>query len=158
MWGNQCSWKQYSTIADISTSEFPQPHAQWSTTGTIWAANPSGWMNAEIFESWLDHFIKHSHSAKDNPTLLIINNHVSHVLLAVIAKAKENGVVLLTFPPHTSHTLQPLDITVYGPLKKYFHTACNDWMLSNPGKLITIYEVAQCLSKSYPRALKPENI
>ena len=126
--------------------------------GTIGAANLSGWMDAEIFESWLDHFIKHSHSTKDNPTLLIMDNHVSHVSLAVIDKAKENGVVLLTFPPHTSHKLQPLDRTVYGPLKKYLHTACNDWMLSNPGKLITIYEVAQSLGKSYPRALKPENI
>ena len=57
-------------------------------SGTIGAANPSGWMNADIFEPWLDHFIKHSHSTKDNPTLLIMDNHVSHVSLAVIDKAK----------------------------------------------------------------------
>ena len=34
-------------FADISTSEFAQPHAQWSTTGDLGAANRSGWMNAE---------------------------------------------------------------------------------------------------------------
>ena len=126
--------------------------------GTIGAANPSGWINAELFESWLDHFITHSQSTKDSPTLLIMDNHTSHISVAVIDKAKANGVVLLTFPPHTSHKLQPLDRTVYGPLKKYFHEACNDWMLSNHGKLITIYEMAQCLGKSFPRAFKPENI
>ena len=126
--------------------------------GTIGAANPSGWINAELFESWLDHFITQSQSTKDSPKLLIMDNHTSHISVAVIDKAKANGLVLLAFPPHTSHKLQPLDRTEYGPLKKYFHVACNDWMLSNHGKLITIYEVAQCLGKSFPRAFKPENI
>ena len=44
VWSNQCRWKQYSTIADISTSEFPQPHAQWSTTGDHWGSE-SQWMD-----------------------------------------------------------------------------------------------------------------
>ena len=87
-----------------------------------------------------------------------MGNHTSHISVAVIDKAKANGVVLLTSPPHTSHKLQPLDRTEYGPLKKYFHVACNEWMLSNHGKLITIYEVAQCIGKSFPRAFKPKNI
>jgi hypothetical protein len=30
---------------------------------------------------------------------------------------KENGIVMLTLPPHTLHKLQPLDRTVFGPYK-----------------------------------------
>ena len=44
-------------------------------TGTIGAANPSGWINSSIFETWLHHFIDHSNSIKDNPTLLVMDNH-----------------------------------------------------------------------------------
>ena len=76
----------------------------------------------------------------------------------MIDKAKENGVVLVIFPPHTNHKLQPLDKTVNGPLKTFFNTSCNYWQLSNPGKPITIYEIAQCLGKSYPRAFTSQNI
>ncbi len=41
------------------------------------------------------------------------------ISLKAVTTAKENGVVMLTLPPHTSHRSQPLDKTVYGPLKTY---------------------------------------
>ena len=47
---------------------------------------------------------------------------------------KNNGVVILSFPPHCSHELQPLDRSVYGPLKKYVNSFCDSWMRNNPGK------------------------
>jgi hypothetical protein len=69
--------------------------------------------------------------------LLISDNHESHLSVTAINVAKENGIVMLTLSPHTSHKLQPLDRTVFGPYKAY--NACfNDWMLSNPGKPVTI--------------------
>ena len=126
--------------------------------GSLGLANPSGWMNGEIFLTWVDHFIKHSNSSLENPSLLLMDNHCSHVTIQAIDKAKEHGITLLTFPPHTSHKLQPLDRTVYGPLKRYYNTACNDWQLANPGRPITIHDIGQCLGKAFPRAFTPENI
>ena len=142
---------------------FPRVHfrehmLKGSPPGTKGAANPSGWMSSEIFETWLDHFIEHSQSTQERPTLLLLDNHATHISISIIDKAKANGVVLLTFPPHTSHKLQPLDRTVYGPLKTYFNVAMNDYQLSHPGKTVTIYEIAECLGKAYPRAFTPENI
>ncbi|KAJ8869936.1 hypothetical protein PR048_028947 [Dryococelus australis] len=37
--------------------------------------------------------------------------------------AKENNVLLLSFVPHTTHKMQPLDIGVYMPLKLCFEQA-----------------------------------
>ena len=65
---------------------------------------------------------------------------------------------MLTLPPHCSHTLQPLDRTVYGPLKKFYNVACNAWQLRHPGQTITIYDVAENLGSSYPQAFTPGNI
>jgi DDE superfamily endonuclease len=94
----------------------------------------------------------------NSPVLLLMDNHDSHVSLPAIQYAKENGIIMLTFPPHCSHKLQPLDRSVYGPMKKYYNTACDAWMLANPGKPMTIYDVAGRLGHAFPLAMTPINI
>ncbi|KAJ8967715.1 hypothetical protein NQ314_002661 [Rhamnusium bicolor] len=66
--------------------------------------------------------------------------------------------MLLSLPPHTSGKLQPLDKAVYKSLKSNFNIACNDWMVMNPGKTITIYEIAGLLGIAFPKAFTPANI
>ena len=87
-----------------------------------------------------------------------MDNHDSHVSVPVIDYAKKNGIIMLTFPPHCSHKLQPLDRSVYGPLKRYYNTACDAWMLENPGKPMTIYDVAGRVGRAFPLAMTPTNI
>ena len=55
--------------------------------------------------------------------LVILDNHESHIFLCTIDEAKANGIVLLIIPPHTSHRLQPLDKTVFGPFKASYNLA-----------------------------------
>jgi hypothetical protein len=127
-------------------------------TGTVGAANPTGWTSSEIFLQWMKHFIENTRATKEKPVLLLLDNHESHVSIAAIDLAKENGVVLLTFPPHCSHKLQPLDVSVYGPLKRYFGDACNSWQLANPAKTLTIYNMAELLGTTFGRAMTAPNI
>lgn len=112
----------------------------------------------DLFIQYLDHFIQYVKPSKDNPVLLILDNHETHISVACIDKAKESGVVMLTFPPHTSHKLQPLDRTVFGPFKMYYNVAVNEWMLSNPGKPLTIYIIAQVCGRAYLQAFTAKNI
>lgn len=126
--------------------------------GTDGAANSSGWMNASIFVNYLKHFVKYSKCSKENPNVIICDNHESHISIESLNYAKNNGIYLLTIPPHTSHKLQPLDRTIFGPLKSYFNTACDDWMGAHPGRPLTIYDVAGCLGKAYPNAMTPRSI
>ena len=81
--------------------------------GTGGACNPSGWMNAEIFVQYLNHFVRHTRCSKDNKVLLLLDNHESHVSIDAINFARDNGIVMLTFPPHCSHRLQPLDLCIW---------------------------------------------
>lgn len=126
--------------------------------GSVGTANPSGYICGEIFLQWLEHFIKYSRPSSQKPALLIMDNHDSHLTIKAIELAKTNGVHMLTFPPHCSHKMQPLDLSVYGPLKRYFASACNSWQLSHPGRTITIYEIASLLGQAYPRAFTIDNI
>ena len=50
--------------------------------------------------------------------ILFMDGHASHINLELIALARERGVILFCLPSHTTHVLQPLDVGVYGPLKR----------------------------------------
>ena len=72
-----------------------------SAAGSIGHSTKSGWMNEEAFTIYLEHFIRHTNCSIDHPVLLILDNHKSHISLKAVTTSKENGVVMLTLPPHT---------------------------------------------------------
>ena len=60
--------------------------------------------------------------------------------------------------PLPLHRLQPLDVSVYGPLKKHYSAAVNKWNLSHPGRRITIYDLPACFARSFYKAFSYDNI
>lgn len=125
--------------------------------GTVAEYNPSGWMTEEIFLSWMQHFQRHTRCTKNDKVILLLDNHASHISLNVVHYAKEHGIEMVSFPPHCSHKLQPLDRTVYGPLKAAYRRSCDDWMAAHPGQAITIYQVAGCFAIAYMTAASIRN-
>ncbi|KAF2884672.1 hypothetical protein ILUMI_21507, partial [Ignelater luminosus] len=97
------------------------------------------------------HFIKMTSSTKETPTLVIMDNHESHLAPEVLNIAKENGVILLTIPAHTSHKLQALEVSVFGPFQNFYNAAVDSWMVRHPGQTLTIYNVAD-------KSMTPPNI
>lgn len=69
-----------------------------------------------------------------------------------------NGLVLLTFPPHATHRLQPLDIYVLGPFKERCRTSFNEWMTKHPGTAITIYDIAHLTARPFNETFNRQNI
>jgi hypothetical protein len=126
--------------------------------GSIGVANPSGWSNSEIFLTYLDHFIKFTKPSENDIQLLILDNHESHVSISAIQKAKDNHIIMLTLPPHTSHKLQPLDRSVFGPFKTFYSKAMAEFLLTNNAKPVTIYDVCQISDRAYELAFTLKNI
>ncbi|XP_033232106.1 uncharacterized protein LOC117183060 [Belonocnema kinseyi] len=50
--------------------------------GSAGADNPSGWMTAEIFVEYLQHFQRHVNASAQNPVLFLLDNHESHLCIA----------------------------------------------------------------------------
>ena len=50
--------------------------------------------------------------------MLICDGHDSHITGSFIAHCVQHKIALMMLPPHTSHLLQPLDVSIFGPLKK----------------------------------------
>ncbi|KAJ8939486.1 hypothetical protein NQ318_022540 [Aromia moschata] len=124
----------------------------------IGAGNASGWVTDKEFYDFMLHFVQHVKPTSESPVLLLLDNHSSHLSIETVNIAKENGVVMLSFPPHCTHKLQPLDVSVFGPLKKYLATAQDGWLRSNPGKTITIYDIPKIVTTALPLAATPSNI
>lgn len=120
--------------------------------------NKSGWMTSELFPKVLEHFVKHTRCCPQDPVLLLVDNHESHVSLSSVRFCKTNGIVLLSFAPHTTHRMQPLDVGVFGPFKTFCSVAFNDWMVSNPGKTISVKTIPELTHRAYLRAFTTENI
>ncbi|XP_072758706.1 uncharacterized protein [Anoplolepis gracilipes] len=126
--------------------------------GCVGAANPSGWMQEDNFLVFLKHFQKYSNASPSHKVLLLIDDHLSHVNIRSLDFCKENGIVLLSFPPHCTHKLQPLDRSVYGPLKKAINTASNAWIHNNPEKTMKIYDISSIVATAFPLAVTSSNI
>lgn len=126
--------------------------------GTLGLAQPTGWMTGEMFIEVIKHFVKLTSSTKENPTLMLMDNHESHLNPAALNIAKNNGVTLLTIPPHTSHKLQALDVSVFGPFQNYYNGAADSWMHRHPGQTLSIYQVAEIMGVAFDKAMTPSNI
>ncbi|KAL0166873.1 hypothetical protein M9458_038717, partial [Cirrhinus mrigala] len=126
--------------------------------GSKGGANSSGWMKDTYFVDFLQHFNEHTKCSKEKPCLLLLDNHESHLSIDGLNYAKENGIIMLSFPPHCSHRLQPLDRSVYGPLKRHINSTCDAWMRNNPGKTMSIYDIPGIVAIAYPLAATPLNI
>lgn len=137
---------------------FKEHMLEGAPPGSIGAANQSGWSTEPIFRMFLDHFIQFVKPSKERPVLLIMDNHETHISIEIIDKARDNGITLLTLPPHTSNHLQPLDLSVFGPFKTQYNAAADRWMLNNPGKPISIYDIAKMSGEAYGLSFTPRNI
>ncbi|GFO26065.1 tigger transposable element-derived protein 6-like protein [Plakobranchus ocellatus] len=102
--------------------------------GTHGFFNPSGWMTKQLFVECLRHIHRHVRSTPENKVLVILDNHESHISIEAVDYCRDNGIVLLSLPPHCSHKVQPLDRTIFGPLKMHYNKAINSRMYVQPSR------------------------
>ena len=78
----------------------------------LYARSESGWIDSELFLVWLRRiFLKYIDQQR--PVLLLTDGHKSHLTIDVIDACRDNNVILFCLPPHTTHALQPLDVSVF---------------------------------------------
>lgn len=126
---------------------FSDAMIQDAPNGTEGVSEVKGWMK-ERFVIYLQHFVNFTRCTKERPVLLILDNHASHISLeAIIRFARASGIILLTLPRHTSHRLQPLDVSIFGPLETAKNTACSAWVENNLRKTFKITDIPRTFSE-----------
>lgn len=88
------------------------------------ANSSSGWTNNDIGLAWLEQVFERctAEKARRQWRLLIVDGHGSHLSPQFIDFCYAKKILLAVFPPHSTHTLQPLDVVVFSPLSyNYSH-------------------------------------
>ena len=63
----------------------------------------SSWITGPLFLKVLEYVKKHTRSPKEDPIILLKDNHEIRCTLDSILYERENGFTLVSFPPHCSH-------------------------------------------------------
>lgn len=116
--------------------------------GSVYNWSKTGWINEDLFLTWLKHFAELTHAREDNKMLLILDNHSTHCSAEAYNFCRENGIVMVSLPPHMSHRLQP-DVVFYSPLKAAYRRECDLFMKSKNLIKITPYNVAKIFNRAY---------
>ena len=90
------------------------PFQGWEFTAT-----DNGWTTDKTAVEWLEKvFIPLTQpSGSQEKRLLVLDGHGSHETIDFMYLCFKHNIHLLYLPPHTSHILQPLDLSVFSPLK-----------------------------------------
>lgn len=97
-------------------------------------------------------------SAED-PVLLILYGHTAHTNnLDLIDYARNHYVIIICLPPHCTHRLKPLDVSVMKPISSCYEKEVKNWLLSNPGRVVVPEAIPKLFSDALRVAAKPETI
>ncbi|KAL0940515.1 transposase [Colletotrichum truncatum] len=90
--------------------------------GWKFTATENGWTSDSTAVEWLQKVFIPLTQPQDpkESRLLILDGHGSHETTEFMYICFKNKILLLFLPPHTSHVLQPLDQSVFGPLKAIY--------------------------------------
>jgi hypothetical protein len=89
-----------------------------------WKINISdnGWTTDKIGMDWLiNHFIPLTNGrTMGRYRMLILDGHGSHLTAEFDRTCTENNIIPVCMPPHSSHLLQPLDVSCFAVLKRQY--------------------------------------
>ena len=84
-----------------------------------YAYNMKGWTNNEHGIKWIKLFDAATvHKTNGKKRLLLCDGHDSHISTELVRNSIDDDILILLVNPHSSHLMQPLDIVVFGPLKR----------------------------------------
>jgi len=84
----------------------------------------SGWSNTDVFQQYIqEKFLPNvcGKPTSQQPILLLLDGHTSR---SIIEWARSHHIILQVLPAHTSHVLQLLDVSVFGPFKAFYNKEC----------------------------------
>ena len=92
-----------------------------------------GWTDNDLAMRWLrDLFDPESAliAGVNQPRLLILDGHGSHISFEFIQYCIDSGIHLICLPAHSTHLLQPLDVGLFSPYQHFYGLAVDNHIRS----------------------------
>ena len=96
------------------------------------ASTPSGFSNDDLAFDWLTNVFDKATKQKARNgrdwRLLLLDGHSSHINITFLDWCYEHRILVAIFPPHATHRLQPLDISLFAPLAVRYSQGLLNWI------------------------------
>jgi hypothetical protein len=102
------------------------------------ATSPSGWTNNDLGLAWLEQVFDRCTKSKARRSyrILILDGHGSHLTLDFLSYCDDNKILLMVFPPHSTHSLQPLDVVMFAPLSNAYSSELAEYLHRTQGLIL----------------------
>jgi hypothetical protein len=124
-------------------------------------SSPTGWSNNDIGLAWLKQVFEREtrRYASTGYRLLLLEGHASHVTMDFINYCHDKRILLAVLPPHSTHTLQPLDVGMFKPLSNAYSTELAEYLQDSQGLLnLTKGDFFPLFWRSWTSVFKPKLI
>ncbi|KAM4066766.1 DDE superfamily endonuclease [Hirsutella rhossiliensis] len=123
-------------------------------------ATKNGWTSDQTAVEWLEKVFIPKTRPSDSleRRLLVLDGHGSHETVDFMYLCYQHKIHLLFLPPHTSHVLQPLDLSVFSPLKHYYRKQVGFLSLLTDSSPVGKQNFLSCYQKAREQALTASNI
>ena len=98
------------------------------------------------------------HLSSEPGVVLCVDGHHSHMSIELLELAREKGVHLVCFPPHMTHILQPLDVSVYHPLKQAWGDVLKEFKLASMADNVTKSVFPSLIYKLWEQSFKRHHV
>ena len=97
----------------------------------------NAWITCHLFGKWLSHFVDRlERRGSVSPSiqyLLILDMYNFHITIEVIEKSWTLRIDMISLPSHTSHILQPLDVSCFKSFNQAFQNYKDIGTMNNRG-------------------------
>lgn len=125
-----------------------------------WAIKPTsnGWTDNNTGLDWIQHFDRCTKARTMGVyRMLVLDGHESHQSVEFETYCKDNNIIPICLPPHSSHLTQPLDVGLFGPLKRAYGKEIESFIRAHINH-ITKVEFFLALHAAYNAIMTNENI
>ena len=125
------------------------------------AASPNGWSSNTLGLDWLINVFERYTRTKAGRgrRLLIVDGHSSHVNMKFINTCDRLRILVIILPAHTTHRLQPLDVSLFAPLARHYTNNLNSLIANSLGfTSMSKRDFWNAFWPAWEKAFSPENI
>jgi hypothetical protein len=147
-------WYHHVKLGNLNSAWVPEEIPRdWS-----FSTSNKGWISDLYGYEWIStRFEPLTRRTNGKKRLLIIDGCSSYLTARFLALYITKSIHLYLLPPHTSHVTQPLDLSVFGPLKTYFGAEL-DRIFRYSISRITRVEFTVAYIQARERAFRPHSI
>ncbi|KIK60932.1 hypothetical protein GYMLUDRAFT_128037, partial [Collybiopsis luxurians FD-317 M1] len=85
------------------------------------------------------------------------DGHNSHLTPETLEFAKDHNVIVFCLPPHTTHRVQPCNVSAFAPLKHHWQALLRDYYNTH-GYFLPASDVVHVYMEARKLGFKPETI